>query len=343
MLHRRTALLLSFLAVTACGHDHGAPPPGDTTAPVDGDTSDAPSHPLDGILRLNHLQIKGTHNSYHLPPEELVVPEWDYEHAPLDEQLDSLGVRQVELDVHWDPEAGFRVYHIPLLDGRSTCDTFLECLGILKTWSDAHPGHAPLFVLVEPKDDIDPTPITGHYDALDAEILSVWPRTRLITPDDVRGAHPDLHSALAADGWPLLAACRGKALFQMLDSGDHRTAYLAPDPTLSGRPMFVRGGPGEPWGAFVEIGDATGREDEIRGLVEQGYMVRTAADSTDPEKAALNPARAQAALDSGAHLISTDFPAPGVDGGTTFDLPGGAPVRCNPVAAPAACVDDALE
>jgi len=305
------------------------------------DTAPDLQDPLDGLLRLNHLQFKGTHNSYHLPPEELVVPEWDYAHAPLDEQLEELDVRQVELDVHWDPEVGFRVYHVPLLDARSTCDTFQDCLGILKGWSDAHPTHAPLFILVELKDDIDPHKISGHYDDLDAEILAVWPRERIVAPDDVRGDHATLQDALAAGGWPLLRDCRGKALFQMLDSGEHREAYLAPDPTLAGRPMFVRGGPSEPWGSIVEIGNVIGREDEVRTLVEQGYLVRSAADSTDPGDAATNPARAQAALDSGAHLISTDFPAP-VDAGYWFELPGGGPVRCNPVAGPPECTEEGI-
>jgi hypothetical protein len=298
--------------------------------------------PMNEGLRLNHLQIKGTHNSYHLPPEELVTLEWDYTHAPLDEQLEDLDVRQVEIDVHWHPEVGFRVYHIPILDDRSTCDTFAECLGILKAWSDAHPDHIPLFILVEPKDDIDPHKIAGHYDDLDAEILAVWPQARLITPDDVRGAHPDLRTALATDGWPLLQDSRGKALFQMLDSEKHREAYLAPDPTLAGRPMFVRGGPDEPWGAILEVGSVVGREEEVQGLVAQGYLVRSTADSTDPEDAATNPARAQAALDGGSHLISTDFPAP-VEGSYWFHFPEDGPARCNPINAPAGCVDGALE
>jgi hypothetical protein len=327
--------------VLGCSGDDAGAGLGDATAATDTDLPDAGAD-IGGGVRLNHLQLKGTHNSYHLPPDELVVPEWDYAHAPLDVQLEDLGVRQVEIDVHWLPEEGFRVYHIPLLDDRSTCATLQECLGILKSWSDEHPGHIPLFVLIEPKDDIDPHKITGHYDDLDAELLAAWPRARIITPDDVRGTHPDLRTALAAEGWPLLRDSRGKVLFQMLDSGEHRDAYLAPDPTLAGRVMFVRGGPDEPWGSMVEIGSAVGREDEVRTLVEQGYMVRSTADSTDPEDAATNPARAQAALDAGSHLISTDFPAP-VEGGYWFTLPGGGPGRCNPVSAPPECVDGALE
>jgi hypothetical protein len=55
----------------------------------------------------------------------------------------------------------------------------------------------------------------------------------------------------------------------------------------------------------------------------------------------------EASLGSGAQMISTDFPAPGMSAryGTDFvaELPGGAPVRCNPVTAPPSCRDDHLE
>ena len=172
--------------------------------------------PLDDVLRLNHLQVKGTHNSYHVQSEG-AVPQWFYTHAPLNVQLQDQGVRQVELDVHWDPELpGFTVHHLPFVDPGTTCETFKECLSVLKGWSDAHPGHQVLFVLVEPKDEIDDEKITGHYDDLDNEILSVWPRDRLVVPDDVRGGHATLLEALQTDGWPTLGQTRSKAFFRVV-------------------------------------------------------------------------------------------------------------------------------
>src|SRR5689334_15762963 len=67
-------------------------------------------------LRLNQIQVIGTHNSYHLrAPESLrtllksKAPEeangLDYEHPPLSQQLDN-GIRQVELDCFADPDGG---------------------------------------------------------------------------------------------------------------------------------------------------------------------------------------------------------------------------------------------
>ena len=104
------------------------------------------THPMDETLRLNHLQCEGTHNSYHrAPPGEF--PDWQYDHAPLDVQLESQGVRQFELDVWWNNrERLWHVYHVERIDDGTTCERLLECLATIRTWSDAHPGHHPIFV-----------------------------------------------------------------------------------------------------------------------------------------------------------------------------------------------------
>ena len=70
----------------------------------------------DKIVRLNQIQVIGSHNSYHAgfaPSErkylEMKNPKTlrslDYRHAPLGEQL-SGGVRQVEIDIFADPNGG---------------------------------------------------------------------------------------------------------------------------------------------------------------------------------------------------------------------------------------------
>ena len=68
-------------------------------------------------LRLNQIQVVGTHNSYHIAPAPAVkalldtlrkgwVEQIDYTHRPLTEQFEKLGIRQVELDVFADPKGG---------------------------------------------------------------------------------------------------------------------------------------------------------------------------------------------------------------------------------------------
>ncbi len=294
-------------------------------------------YPNDEMLRLNQIQCKGTHNSYHQLPDEEVAPDWLYEHAPLDVQLEEFGVRQVELDVHWHAETSeFLVYHVPILDDNTSCETLTGCLALLKTWSDSHPGHQTVFVFIEPKDDLDLHTIEGHYDELDAAILATWPRDRIVAPADVVGDHINLQEALAKQGWPTLGETRGKALFHLLDSGHHRANYLGPEVSLANRVMHVRGGPETPWGSFVEVGNAQGHEEEITTLAKANYMVRSTADSTNPDSFVNNPDRAAAALVA-SHVISTDFPDPNRAGDYSFSIPDGAPSRCHPVTAPEWC------
>jgi len=143
----------------------------------------------DNDVRLNQIQVIGTHNSYHagLTPgvAKLIAAqnpeafaELDYAHAGLTSQLDH-GIRQVELDVYadvkggrfahpfganfgpggakgFDPQGimlkpGFKVMHLQDLDYVSNCQPFVACLTEIRAWSKAHPDHIPLFILVETK------------------------------------------------------------------------------------------------------------------------------------------------------------------------------------------------
>ncbi len=76
----------------------------------------APAQTPDTSLKLNQIQVIGTHNSYHagIAPNESKV--WqakypdayqalDYHHAPLSEQFNA-GVRQIELDIFADTQGG---------------------------------------------------------------------------------------------------------------------------------------------------------------------------------------------------------------------------------------------
>ena len=70
----------------------------------------------DAIVRINQIQVIGTHNSYHAgfaPSEAALMKQrnptafegLDYSHQPLDAQL-SAGVRQIELDIYGDAKGG---------------------------------------------------------------------------------------------------------------------------------------------------------------------------------------------------------------------------------------------
>ncbi|GAA1612303.1 MULTISPECIES: phosphatidylinositol-specific phospholipase C1-like protein [Kribbella] len=137
-------------------------------------------------LRLNQVQVVGSHNSYHreLSPAEQKVQQqqnagsvdlW-YSHAPIGQQLEDQNVRALELDLYPDPQGGLYTYplirkltgqgpltdpamakpgikvmHVPDFDYNTNCDTFVLCLQQVKTWSDAHPNHVPIAINLELK------------------------------------------------------------------------------------------------------------------------------------------------------------------------------------------------
>ena len=299
--------------------------------------TEIPPYPRDGELRINQLQALGTQNSYHLrPPGQSVVPQWDYAHAPLDRQLDG-GVRQLELDVHYGADGAFRVFHVAAGDENTTCELLHDCLTAVREWSARHPFHHPVVVLIQPEDEFDEVKVDGHYEALDAEVRAVVPRDRLITPDDVRGRRATLTAAVRAGGWPTLSESRGRLLFVLADEGRHRAAYSYGGTSLEGRVMFVYGEDGGPLNGVRNVPDPIRGEVEIRRLVQAGYLVRTEADEDGVEARIGDTTRVQAALRSGAQLISTNYPTPAEVTNYLVAIPTGEPSRCNPVAAGTRC------
>jgi hypothetical protein len=300
-----------------------------------GDSTETPipwSYPLDDVLRVSDAHVVATHNSYHVAPDPYVVPDWDYTMPPLAEQLDA-GVRSLELDIH--QHAGgdtFRVYHVETFDETSTCDTLPACLAEIAAWSDRNPAHFPVFVQIEPKDDTGGDPITD-YDGLDAALRAAFPD--VFTPAELRGDHATLAAALAADGWPTLGALRGRVFFGLDDGEAHRAAYRARGEGV----VFVDALPGEDDGALAILNDPG--DPHLAQALAAGMLVRVFADSAT-DTADERASGRDAALASGAHFLSSDFPVD-TSAGEAFRIPEGAPVGCNPVTAPAECTAAALE
>lgn len=350
-------------------------------------------YPHDHELRLNQLQVVGSHNSFHIRPRDLLydticttlgacIEAWDYTHSPLDQQFDTEGVRQIELDVFADPEGGlyanrdalrllgmdpasgipaldepgFKVLHIQDIDFETTCVTFVECLQVVKAWSDAHPGHVPMMILVEGKEDVLPSlfglnftipvPIRDpELDLLDAEIRSVFPPAQLITPDDVRGSRARLEEAVRLDGWPTLGETRGRILFALDNGGAVKAAYTAGHPSLAGRILFTSAEPGEDEAAFVKLNDPVTDFAHIQELVADGFIVRTRADSDTVEARSGDTSKRDTAIASGAQWVSSDYPVPDprLDTGYQVTIPMGMPAACNPISAPSSCTSLDIE
>ena len=305
----------------------------------------------------------------------------DYHHPSLTTQLNE-GVRQLEIDIFadakgglyahpymetmvaaaglppdppYDPNGamrkpGFKVMHVQDIDQRSVCEPFTACLAEVRAWSAAHPGHLPIFLLIETKQSplkvdfptVTPEPFTpAVFDALDQEIRSVFSANELITPDDVRGRYADLNAAVTKGQWPTLASARGKVIF-LMDQRPMEPVYTQGHPSLEGRILFTNAAPGAPDAAFTEANDLP--PEQIDALVRQGYLVRTRTDADTVQARTNNTTRRDAVMASGAQILSTDYPkGEAAPSGFVVEFPAGAMARCNPVEKAPNCTAQELQ
>ena len=360
-------------------------------------------YPELGSLRLNEVQYIGTHNSYHIEPDQSVdlvllvnqygqgsdwpaarlVRSLAYSHVPLDVQL-RLGIRAFELDVYadrppgrfadpgiyrsiresglivdvpYDPEGlmqepGFKVLHMQDIDVRSHCKLLRQCLGMVNAWSESVPNHVPIIILIEPKEEnrvavdehYEPVEVTAFteevFQELEAEILSVIPRHRIVTPDDVRGEQASLKTAIGRNGWPPLSELAGKILFTLIDSEEPTARYAGESRTMENKLMFANLGLRAPGSSFVIHTRPTNENHRFRigGALAEGLLAYTRADANTEEARLNDLSRQRFAFRSGAHIVSTDYPFPDYrlsDYRVQFE--DGRFVRCNPVTARGKC------
>lgn len=149
---------------------------------------------------MNHIQVIGTHNSYHREISlsernifEKYVPSpenYYYSHSSLYNQLEHQSVRSFELDLHSDEKGGLyyppaiwklsnltadqtpfngdvlkqpgiKVFHITDFDPNAVCHTFIDCLTELKKWSDENRDHVPILIDLELKTDAPACEVGG--------------------------------------------------------------------------------------------------------------------------------------------------------------------------------------
>ncbi len=345
---------------------------------------------MDGQLKLNDLLAVGTHNSYKqaIPPAEHALLQHldpqgaatlDYAHKPLQAQLDT-GARQLELDVvRDDPQGGrylhplaataagsaldpdwsrvmaqpgLKALHMPDVDFRSSCPLFRDCLRQLLAWSQRHPRHPPILVLVNAKDGEGvpggvalPVFDEAGFDELDAEIRSVLPTAHLITPDDVQGNHATLREAVLANAWPTLEQARGRFLFALDENPRKVALYRGARTSLQGRVMFVNTDEGSPAAGYLTLNDPVADAARIAAAVRAGFLVRTRADADTRQARDNDIAHRERALASGAQWISTDYlwPDTRFPGGFTVRLPQRVAVACNPLRTGTRCAGNPVE
>jgi len=327
-------------------------------------------------LKINQIQVIGSHNSYrqNIEPELYnfiqakdtlrSLKGLQYTHISITEQLNK-GLRNLEIDIFADakggkyahpkgldivkPEAaydpnglmnkpGFKVFHMPDIDFRTSCYTFEICLQELKKWSDANPDHVPVFITLEPKDGdanffgTKPEDFTAAvFDEVDKVLFKELGKDKLITPDMVRGKYKTLEEAVLKNNWPTLKKAKGKFLFILDNNGAKRDLYAQNHPSLKGRAIFINAEPGKPEAATLfrnNPEDAT-----IADLVKKGYLIRTRADADTKEARANDYSHFEAAKTSGAQIITTDYYLPSTLFNSTYQIKydDGTYVRVDPV------------
>lgn len=286
-------------------------------------------------LRLNEIQVLGSHNSYKLAmdPDRFaalsaenpaLAESLEYWHLPLAQQLD-MGIRKLELDVFYDPGGSlygrrdqsasqFAVMHVQNLDDRSNCPTLIACLEVLRRWSERNPRHVPVFVSFNAKDTVierpgfvAPRPFTESvWIALDAEIRAQLDG-KLLTPEEV--------FRTGSLQWPLLDEVRGRFVLILDEGGEKRRTYAS---RWRQRAMFVNQPPGADGAAIMIINDPVRDFEKIQRLVGDGYIVRTRADADTREAREGDTRRRDRAIASGAQLISTDYYLPAAHFATDY-------------------------
>jgi hypothetical protein len=312
-------------------------------------------------LKMNQVQVIGSHNSYRLRMDEnlfkwfsrfdsTAAAELDYSHFPLAEQFSIFGIRQVELDVYYDPEGGLfdkrmgnivckdplrlhnpdllqpglKVLHFPDIDYETNYYSFTDALQEIKDWSEEHSKHLPIFVLIEVKDEgvPDKFPILSFFGFIQPLEFGI---EALNTIDkEIRKVFgSELERVITPDD------VRG--------NNESLEEVILNDgwPTIGesrGKVMFGLDNQGKVLKdyisdhpalkgriMFVEADPGTPEaaflgintpKPEIANFVKSGYLVRTRADADTKQARTGDDVRRNDALSSGAHFISTDYYSP---------------------------------
>jgi hypothetical protein len=192
-------------------------------------TTEAPE-----VLAINHVQVIGSHNSFHLKPQPAafeaitaVSPELaesiEYSHRPLTEQLQQFGIRQFELDVFADPDGGlyanraanavigldplapepelqlpgYKVLHTQDYDYETTCLTLVACLTEIDAWSVANPDHLPVMVMIEIK--TQSVPDAAAAEGIELTIDLPWTIPLPVTPELLDALDTEINSVFGPD------------------------------------------------------------------------------------------------------------------------------------------------
>lgn len=276
----------------------------------------------------------------------------EYAHESLSIQLDSFNVRGFELDVYADPkggkyyrrringfvrgkrkrskipalkEPGFKIIHISDVDYETNYYTLESALKEIADWSKNNPDHSPVYINIEAKgsgmgNESGLLRILGFkkaivydstiYDQLNNELLTFIPSEQLVTPKEFQGDFSSIRERIDSIGWPSIEEYKGKLFFIL--EGNRSDWYAAQVNAGADLPMFVYGGTEDPMTLFVRRNQPIGNEEEIKEL-SKDFIVRTRTDAGTLEARENDQSRKEAAIRSGAQIVSTDYYRPDLE------------------------------
>lgn len=293
-------------------------------------------------VKLNEIAVMGTHNSYQLLgtlPKQglmktlqiisfgLVENKAVFEMDTFTEQLEQ-GIRNLEIDIETVDDEGdvsFIVTHKAIIDNVSSAYNLAKGLEEIAMWSDNNPGHLPVYLLIEPKDDVPSINNMKNFSleyALELDkVLRQVLGDRLLTPQQVMGDYESFEEMRKADGWPTLKQSSGKIIV-LLHTCDVTQEYIDTDTSIKTQamfPMLLFGDIDKPYASFILDNDPViASENNKKTVDENNLMVRTRADDY-PD---FSDERYKSADNCGSHIITTDYPPRSVrekDHTYTFD------------------------
>lgn len=290
----------------------------DDEAPLVDESSFLNFDATDETIKLNDIQMLASHNSYKKKGSDLghlfvglgdsfdEARAMQYGYQKLTRQLE-LGIRSFEFDLRLR-KTNFMLTHVPLVDNSSVAPRFDLALEELNLYSEHHPDHLPIIILMEIKDD---WMILDHaLNEIDDEALLKLDTLikdklgdKLFQPNNMLQEDETLYETILNTGWPSVASLRGKFIF-VLHPGSFTTRYAELDPSLETQSMFI--------GTYYEQSEVSYASfvvhndpnmDTIQSMVQRNLIVRTRIDSN----LSFDLTRYEQAIASGAQILTSDF------------------------------------
>lgn len=269
-------------------------------------------------LKLNDIQYLASHNSYKkkglslghffvgLGSSKEEAQAMNYENKQITEQLNE-GIRSFEFDVRKRNDS-FMLTHVPLVDNSSVAPNFRLALEEIKLFSDYHPNHLPIIVLLEIKDDwmmLDPSlDDIGPSDLFELDqLISDTLGDDLITPSSLREETLSLQASIQLHGWPRLYDTLGKVMV-VIHAGSFVDQYVSLDPSFETLHMFpsVYSDQTELPYAVIVI-ENNPLSEMIPTYIQNNFIVRTRIDTELANDATVR----LTGIQSGAQILTSDF------------------------------------